>query len=194
MRKVVRKRRKWRSPAKQKALLLLAAGATLGLKKQTLGGQLRLLEKISKEWEKIDRQHLYRLIREFKYERLVEYKENKDGTIRIVLSEAGQQKARQFDFDKLEIKKPAAWDKIWRLVIFDIPERCRTARRALREKLAELGFQELQKSVWIFPYPCEAEIEFIIEVFEIRRFVRLVEATKITNEADLLLKFNFKKS
>ena len=39
-------------------------------------------------------------------------------------------------------------------------------------KLKELGFLELQKSVLVLPYECEDEINFIMEVFLIRPFVR----------------------
>src|SRR3989344_4593151 len=60
-----------------------------------------------------------------------------------------------------EIKKPARWDKLWRLVIFDIPEEERTGRMALAAKLKELGFYPLQKSVFIHPYECKDEIDFI---------------------------------
>ena len=56
-------------------------------------------------------------------------------------------------------------DGEWRIVIFDIPEKFKKAREALRMKLKELGFLELQKSVFIFPYECEDEINFIVEVF-----------------------------
>jgi DNA-binding transcriptional regulator PaaX len=39
-----------------------------------------------------------------------------------------------------------------------------------------MGFQQLQKSVWIFPYPCRQEIEFTAEFLRVGRHVRLVEA------------------
>ena len=90
----------------------------------------------------------------------------------------------------MEIKKPAKWDGEWRIVIFDIPERFKKAREALRLKLKELGFRELQKSVFIFPYECEDEINFIVEVFLIRPFVRFIRVKSFTNEEQLKIKFN----
>ncbi|MEK9182320.1 MAG: hypothetical protein AAB781_01875, partial [Patescibacteria group bacterium] len=63
-------------------------------------------------------------------------------------------------------------------------------REALRMKLKELGFLELQKSVFIFPYECEDEINFIVEVFLIRPFVRFVQAKSFTNEEQLRIKFD----
>ena len=90
----------------------------------------------------------------------------------------------------MKIKKPAKWDGEWRIVIFDIPEKFKQAREVLRIKLKELGFLELQKSVFILPYECEDEINFVIEVFLIRPFVRLIRAQSFTNEEQLRIKFN----
>ena len=55
-----------------------------------------------------------------------------------------------------EIKDPISlivrpWDKKWRIVGFDIKENNRNFRNRLREKLKELGFQRLQRSIWISP-------------------------------------------
>ena len=90
----------------------------------------------------------------------------------------------------MEVKKPAQWDKKWRIVIFDIPEKKKKAREALRKKLKELGFKELQKSVFVYPFECEDEIDFITEVFQIRPYVRFIKAVSITNEEQIRLKFN----
>lgn len=75
------------------------------------------------------------------------------------------------------------------MVLFDIPEKIRKGRDALRDKLKDLGFYELQKSVWVHPYPCEDEINFITEVFDLRPYIRFAEIAKITNEAKLKLHF-----
>ena len=73
---------------------------------------------------------------------------------------------------------------------FDIPEKFKIARNALREKLNDLGFLKYQKSVFIYPYECKDEIDFIIEFFEVKPFVRYIIAEKIDNELDFKKKFN----
>ena len=183
--------RKIQSPNKQKILLLLSTGLALGLTR-SVNKQLRLIRRLKREWRSIDRSHLRRLVQEFYHQRLVEFKEQKDNTIRVVLTEAGQQKILQFNIDQLNIELPKLWDKKWRVVFFDIPERQRKIRDALRHKLRELGFYEWQKSVLIYPFPCEDEINFVVEFFEARPFVRYGELSKITNEAELKLHFNLK--
>jgi len=47
------------------------------------------------------------------------------------------------------------WDKRWRVIIFDIPEKRRRVRDALRETMKSFGFFRLQDSVWVYPYDCE---------------------------------------
>ena len=173
---------------KQKILLFLSTGISLSLAR-TPRNYFKILRDIPKEWKKIKRDRLYRVVKEFYQERLIDYKENKDGLIKIVLTKEGEKKALRFKIDEIEIKKPAKWDKEWRVVIFDIPDRFKKAREALRKKLKDLGFMKLQESVFVFPYECEDEINFIVEVFLIRPFVRFMRVKSFTNEEQTRLNF-----
>lgn len=58
-------------------------------------------------------------------------------------------------------KKP--WDRRWRMVIFDIPEKERTLRDKIREKLVSLGFGMWQRSVYITPHNVMREIQEFLE-------------------------------
>ena len=58
---------------------------------------------------------------------------------------------------------PKRPDKKWIMVLFDIPETERELRDELRDKLWTLGFQSLQKSVWICPYDVLHELKSFIE-------------------------------
>jgi len=176
------------SPIKQKALLLLLGGVVLAFSRSPAAPR-RIWKALAKDWKSINRDYLYRLMDEFYYNRLIDYRERDDGTIDIVISEAGRQKALAFKIDEMVIDKPSRWDGYWRLVSFDIPERLQNARRALREKLLDLGFKELQKSVLIFPYPCEDEVNFIVEFFDVRRYVHYIEAKRLSNDSHLKLYF-----
>lgn len=172
----------------KKILLLLEAGVALSFA-GTPGRQLKILKEIPKEWKKINQIRLRRLVREFYDERLIDFQEEKGGKIKVVITEEGKKNVLRYKIDEMKIELPVKWDGYWRVVMFDIPERKKFARDALRRKLKELGFRELQKSVFIFPYPCRNEIDFIVEVFDIRPYVRYVELREITNEAELKLYF-----
>lgn len=183
---------KIQSLIKQKVLLLLTTGVLLGFTRSPKH-YFKIVRMAAKEWKFINRQYLYRLIREFREERLIDYEERVNGEIKIVITERGKLTLLHYDIDKMKIKETSRWDGKWRIVFFDIPEKHRRARDALREKLKEIGFRELQQSVFIQPYPCTAEIDFLIEFFEIRNWVQLAEVDQITNEPQLLIKFKLTK-
>ena len=56
---------------------------------------------------------------------------------------------------RLVVRKKIRWDKRWRIVIFDIPEKRRTVRQRLRTLVKQFGFLRIQDSVWAYPYDCE---------------------------------------
>lgn len=180
------------SPVKQKVLLLLQAGVALSFA-GTLGRQARILEEIAREWKEVDRNYLRQIVREFYRDRLVEEKEHTDGTKTIILTEKGQKRAIRFNFNTIKIRTPNIWDGLWRIVIFDIPEKYKWARLSLRDKLLALGFFQCQKSVYIYPHDCRDEIDFIAEFFKVGRCIRYGTLSHITNEAELLLYFGIKK-
>lgn len=183
-----RTRIKIKSKTKKKILLLLFAGVIIGLSRSPSKTRY-ILQKLPKAMRDIGREYLYRTVKEFYHKQLVEYRENSDGSLSVILSKEGEKVAFTASLDTLTIPTPPLWDKRWRFVLFDIPEKKRVGRNALREKLVELGFKEWQRSVFVYPYPCEKEIDFIIEVFDLRPYVRYAEAVYLTNEASLKLDF-----
>ncbi len=174
---------------KKKVLLLLYAGLALGLTRSPKQHRW-ILEQIPREWEKLNRQALERAINSLYTSHLVEEKNNRDGTTTLTLSENGKQRALRFDIDNLEIKKPPKWDGKWRIVMFDIPEKLKKLRDSLRIHFQQIGLIELQKSVLVYPYPCNSQIEFILELYNARKHVRFILAERIDNELHLKKKFN----
>ena len=175
-------------PASKKVLLLLEAGLVLSLTRRP-DHYFRVLKKASKEWKKINERYLRETIKRLYQSKLIDYKEDNDGTVMLTLSEKGKSRILKYDIDKIEIKKPARWDKLWRLVVFDIPEDKNLGRKALAAKLKELGFYPMQKSVFIYPYECKDEIDFITEIFELSPYVRFLRVKDIDIELDLKERF-----
>lgn len=173
----------------KKVLILLIGGASLALTNRP-DAYFRVVRQIIKEWKKINERNLRIAIKNLYKSKLIDYKENKDGTVKIVLTESGKNKILKYDIDKVKIKKPAQWDKLWRLVVFDIPEDKNLGRKALVAKLKELGFYPMQKSVFIHPYECKDEIDFITEIFELAPYVRFLRVKDIDIELDLKKRFH----
>ena len=176
-------------PMSKKILLLLIGGASLGLTRRP-DAYFRIVRGIAKEWRKINERNLRTAIKNLYKSKLVDYKENTNGTIKIILTEMGRSKILKYDLDKIEIKKPSHWDKLWRLVVFDIPEDKNLGRKALAAKLKELGFYPMQKSVFIHPYECKNEIDFITEMFELAPYVRFLRVKDVDIELDLKERFH----
>lgn len=173
----------------KKILLLLLGGLTLGLTRSPKK-YFQTVEAISREWREIDSRALNQSIRSLYISKLVKTKSNNNGTFTLVLSSDGKQKALTYNLEMMAIKKPRKWDENWRIVLFDVPEPLKKIRDSLRYHLKNLGFFEFQKSVFVHPYSCSDEIEYIIEFYNMRSYVRFITAHKIDNELHLKKYFN----
>lgn len=172
----------------QKILLLMEGGLVLGLTRRP-DQYFRVIKKISKEWQKINERALRSAIHKLYQSKLIGCKDNNDSTISMALTDAGKKKIIKFNLDSMKIKKPKQWDRFWRLVVFDIPEKKRQGRRALAEKLKELEFYPMQKSVFIHPYECKDEVDFITEIFNLVPYVRFFTVKETDIELDLRNRF-----
>ena len=172
---------------REKILLLLLGGLTLGLTR-TPKGYFKILKNIHKAWREIDSKALKSAIDSLYRSKLLEQRNNSDGTTTFMLSAEGKKVALTYNLENMTVSKHP-WDKKWRIVIFDIPEKLKKVRDALRYHLKRLGFIELQHSVFVLPFECRNEIEYIIEFYNARRFIRFIEAHYIDNELDLKHKF-----
>lgn len=114
----------------------------------------------------------------------------RNGESYLLISKFGKETLRRFDFDNINIKKPWRWDKKWRLVIFDIPEYIKKRRETIRYKLNSIGFIPIQKSVFVHPYPCEDEIDFLCNFLSIQRYVHYIEAKSLGN-AEIKIRRHF---
>lgn len=108
--------------------------------------------------------------------------QEKDDKIKVELTNKGETRIKEFSIDTLVVPQPKQWDKKWRVIIFDVPNKFNKAREALRKKLKDLGFYQLQKSVWVYPHDCEDEILFITKVFQIESFVEILTVEKMLHE------------
>lgn len=107
------------------------------------------------------------------------------GEEQYILTETGKLRAMRYHLYSMSITKQPKWDGLWRIVMFDIPENKRDARRAINLALKKLGCIQYQKSVFITPYPCTKEIDFVGKCFDARRHIQLITAKEIGDEAKI---------
>ena len=99
----------------------------------------------------------------------------------FTLTNKGKEVLLKFDIDNIKLADFNAkeWDGNWRVLIFDIPEITRAIRNLFRDKIQELGFYTLQKSVYVTPQLCEKEILRLARILKIERGVHILEAAKL---------------
>ena len=169
--------------------ILLALGAGLIITTVMIfPGSAQMFKPLIKRF-KTKRQNFIKSLKAIKRDRLIDFKE--DGKFsKIVITDKGKEKLLRYNLDDLEIEKPKRWDGVWRIITFDIPESKKSARNALRSKLKELGFRQLHKSVFIYPFPCLSEVQFIEEIFMVGPYVNFIEAKKVEGDDWLKSEFN----
>lgn len=165
---------------RERILLLLLSGVALA-SSYTVGQQWRVLKTVSKEWEKINREELRKEVNYLYRIKLINKGKNEDGSINIIITEKGKLRALNYQLENIKNKKQK-WDGKWRMVSFDMPEKFKRGRDALRQKLKKIGFYELQKSVFIVPYDCKEEIGLLVKYFDLNKYVRFGILEFIDNE------------
>lgn len=110
-----------------------------------------------------------------------------DGSFKLTLTKEGRRVASRLSFlgSSVNFKKPKKWDKKWRMVIFDIPEKDREFRDILRKHLFTLEFKKLQQSVFVSPHPYENLILKLVKLYSAQKYVRVATVIKIDNENNL---------
>lgn len=130
-----------------------------------------LLQRLVREYFKDKNQKVAKArakkLRELERRKLVNFKELGGGSVRIELTHHGKTLVRTYNLEEMELKIPKRWDGEWRIIIYDIPTHQKKASNAFREKIKKLGLYALQRSVWVSPYECLPEIEFLATVFDI---------------------------
>lgn len=149
-----------------------------------------LIKAYEKKWNKYPKKKVSDTFSRLRREGLIEIT-TVNHQIYISLTPEGRKKAGIMQIDKLKIKKPKRWDRKWRLLIFDIPEKRKISREALRGKLKELGFLPFQKSVWVHPFDCGAEMELLRDFFGLsKKEMCLIIAENIGDDQQFRVNFN----
>lgn len=84
------------------------------------------------------------------------------------------------------------WDKRWRVVVFDIPEKRRGTRDRLRYTMRAAGFYRLQDSVWLYPHDCEDFVALLKTDLRLGGSVLYMVVEKIENDSKLTEHFHIK--
>jgi len=138
-----------------------------------------------------DRYRITRIMKKLKNKKLLDIYE-KEGEERIEITEKGKKRIVRYQIDELKLNRPKKWDGQWRIIMFDIPEKFKKGRDALAKKMKDMEIYPMQKSVYVCPFHCKDEIDFVSEVFGVRKFVHYVIAGDLGESEELKLKMFYK--
>lgn len=145
-----------------------ASGFQIGGKRDA---RFFLLNAIIKDMHGFTAEQLKPAASDLKKQKFTKEKKDYEGSILVSLTEKGILRAINYKFRRLANKKKK-WDGKWRMVAFDIPNSCRKGRNALRYRLKTAGFYELQESIFLYPHDCKREIDAIVKLFKLEKYVR----------------------
>ena len=185
MRKKVRKL----YPTTKKILLIAGLGAFIagsfilpGLPKIFMGKKFNYNDFLEEdEWEPFDERRLRLKIKELQKQKMIKVFQSKEG-FAVKVTKKGHEKLLKYRLDDLSVKVPEKWDRKWRLVAYDIPKEKDGIRDHIRGILKEMGFLQIQKSLYIYPYDCEEVIEFVRQVYRVAEHVSLLVVGSLEEE------------
>ena len=161
--------------------LFLFPGAAAGV-----GMILREYKKMRRErdfaeWEKYNLSRLRYMLKRLHKQKLVRIS-RRNGQDVVELTRKGKMKRLAYNLEAMSIERPDRWDGRWRVIIYDISKLKRKSQESLRRMFKKLNLLPLQKSVYLSPYPCDREVEFLREYFDVSEEVIYIRADKIENE------------
>lgn len=172
---------------------LLGVGALLAVAVVAPGAMSMLqgLGKREKSWEKYYDSSVKRGVERLWRRGLVKVVETEEGFV-VQITKKGKTELLRFNLEAMSIPTPERWDRKWRMVFFDIFTTKDSIRREFSRRLRTLGFYPMQKSVYVYPYPCSKEIQFLREIMQVPHEVKLAMVERLDNDEDLRKIFGLK--
>ena len=133
-----------------------------------------------KDWQKFNLWRLRQILKRMKDAEYVEIKEE-NGLSVVKITKKGQDKILRYNIEKMHLDETKL-DGHWRLVIYDIKTPKRKNSEMFRRSISKLKMLKLQKSVYITPFACEDEIEYLRQIYEIGSEVLILKVKNLENE------------
>lgn len=121
---------------------------------------LQAIEFFINQYEK-NKKRNPRFKEQFKRSGYFDVKKIDDNKFAISMTQKGRTVANNILFEDYSIARQLKWDGKWYLLIFDVEEKDRGFRDAMRRKISDIGMLQLQNSVYIYPYSID---EFVVRL------------------------------
>lgn len=112
----------------------------------------------------------------------------------IALTKLGKRRLKKLQFETLRILPQKSWDGKWWQAAADIPtKKYKRGADLLRQKLKDMKFYPLQRTLWFYPYDPREEVEYIANYYNIGRFVTVMEVSRLDKQDEKPMTAFFRK-
>lgn len=133
---------------------------------------------------RFDKVRLWLILRRLEKQRTIELIETANGDTIVKLTEKGRVRFLKCKLEDLQGNfNNKSWDGKWRIIVFDIPEKERGKRDNFRIFLNKLKFYQLQESVYLAPYHCEEEIEYLRGFYGLGKKVQVLVTSGLEDDS-----------
>ncbi len=139
-----------------------------------------LIKKQQKKWGHFDQRILKAQIKRLQKTGVIE-QFTESGEILFRLTAKGKTKLFKYRLESFSLDNN--WDGRWRLVAYDIPIGKKNQAEAFRTLIKRMQFYQLQKSLWLTPYKCDNEIEFLKNLYSLENHVTILTVTGLESES-----------
>lgn len=133
------------------------------------------IERDRKEWSKFNLWRLRQVIKRLEQQKVIEITDDL-----VQITDKGRKKILKFKLEEMVLKKET--DGRWRLIIYDIADLKKYQRELFRSFLKKLKLLPIQESVYLTPFKCEEEIEYLRQLFGIGNEVLVLKVVELENE------------
>ncbi len=114
---------------------------------------------------------------------------DKNGEKYVRLTKKGDSLVEKIEKGEIQIKKQKKWDGKWRVIMFDIKETRRKTRDHFRIQLQNLNFKQIQRSVWVHPYPCDSVVKMLKADLAVGKDILYMTVESLENDGWLRKEF-----
>jgi len=126
----------------------------------------------------LHREDRYRLLNEVRRQNLMTITAQ-DKTVHFQLTVKGVHRLQRQQISDLAVSPQKSWDRVWRVVMFDVPAQQSKQRALFTRELKRMGFEMIQQSVWTHPHPCFDVISELAVYCNLQRCITLCEVSRI---------------
>jgi hypothetical protein len=127
------------------------------------------------QWQKFNLWRLKQVLKRLERQKTIEVKGDQ-----IVITDKGKKKVLQYNLETMSLRPKT--DGKWRIIMYDISNMKKQERELFRSMLKKLQLLQLQESVYLTPFVCDDEIEFLRQQFNIGNDVIVLKVVGIENE------------